>query len=589
MDGMDAMEIEDCRERILSNQYRDVVLDFEFAPELLFPEIIGELDYCEEVLEENLRILHINASQIPPINTLEYRYPYIPKCYGLLQDNNASGTFTQTSGAISSIPDLTALSAAGILSVSGPPLELTGRGVIIGIIDTGIRYQLPAFRRSDGSTRILAIWDQTNQEGKVPERFYYGTEFREEEINLNLESGGPLLTVDEIGHGTEVAGVAGGYDRNSGFLGAAPDASFVVVKLKQAKEYLRNFYQIPAGVPCYQETDIMMALKYLEQFAIALKSPIATCLALGSSLGAHDGTSIMARYMNDLARRRSHCIVVGGGNEGNSGGHYEGNLVTPPSGGAANEEVEVLVGREEQGFWMELWGQIPGHYTVSITSPSGESTGEIPYRIGQSADFTFIYSNTRIAVEYILVEHQNGQQLIAIRFQNPLPGIWRIRVNVRGNGGTFHMWLPMRNFLKGDTYFLRSSPYHTLTEPAYGREILSVSTYNSADGSFYLNSGRGFSTDGLVVPALAAPGVGIPTPIAPDTGSSMSAAITTGASACFLQWAVIEGHDPLVNTTSVKNYLIRGADRRSDIYYPSREWGYGTLDLAGVFEALAGV
>lgn len=164
---MDDMEIEDCRERILSDQYRDVVIDFETSPALLFPELRGELDYCEEVLEENLRILHINTNQIPPMDTMEYRYQYIPKCYGLLQDNNVSGTFIQTPGAISSIPDLTALSAAGILSVSGPPLELTGRGVIIGIIDTGIRYQLPAFRRSDGSTRILAIWDQTNQEGKA--------------------------------------------------------------------------------------------------------------------------------------------------------------------------------------------------------------------------------------------------------------------------------------------------------------------------------------------------------------------------------------------------------------------------------------
>lgn len=583
------MELEDCRERILSNQYQDIILDFEASPSFVFPGIREELDYCEDVLEENLRIIHINTSQVPSWYTLESRYQYIPKCFGLLQDNMMTDTPAQIPAAISSIPDLTALSAAGILAVSGPPLELTGREVIIGIIDTGIRYQLPAFRRSDGSTRILSVWDQTNQEGQVPDGFYYGTEFREEDINRNLESGAPLLTVDEIGHGTEVAGVAGGYDRNSGFLGAAPDASFVVVKLKQAKEYLRNFYQIPPDVPCYQETDIMMALKYLEQFAVALKSPIATCLALGSTMGAHDGTSILAGYMNDLARRRSHCIVVGGGNEGNAGGHYEGNLVTPPGGGMAYEDVELLVGREEQGFWLELWGQIPGNYTVSITSPSGESTSEIPYRIGQSANFTFIYSNTRITVEYVLVEHQNGQQLIAMKFQNPLPGIWRIRVNMRGNGGRFHMWLPMRNFLEGDTYFLRPSPYHTLTEPAYGRDILSVSTYNSTDGSFYLNSGRGFSTDGLVVPALAAPGVGIPTPIMPDTGSSMSAAITTGAAACFLQWAVIEGNDLLVNTSSVKNYLIRGAERRSDIYYPSREWGYGTLNLAGVFEALAGI
>lgn len=170
-----------------------------------------------------------------------------------------------------------------------------------------------------------------------------------------------------------------------------------------------------------------------------------------------------------------------------------------------------------------------------------------------------------------------------------MPGIWKIRVNVSGGGGNFHIWLPMRNFLEGDTYFLRPSPYNTMTEPAYTRDVMTVTTYNSGDGSFYLNSGRGFSTDGYITPDLAAPGVGIPTPLLADTGSSMSAAMAAGAAACFMQWAVVEEHDILVNTSAIKNYFIRGAKRRTDSYYPTREWGYGTLDLAGVFQALAGI
>lgn len=569
------IERELCRDRILSDNYVDILVDFDITPEILFEGRVENPDYCEQRLSDNLKILHVATSQVSPESGIGPGYQYIPKCYGLLQDTG--------------VPDLTALSEAGILEVSGPPLELTGRNVIMGIIDTGIRYQLPSFRRSDGSTRVLSVWDQTNQSGTPPEGYFYGTEFTEEQLNANLEGEGEPLVTDEIGHGTRVAGVAGGYDRTTGFLGAAPGVSFVIVKLKQAKEYLRNLYQIPPGVPCYQETDIMLALQYLDRFAEALKRPVVACVALGTTLGAHDGSSLLAEYLNELAGRRSRCMVVGGGNEGNSAGHYEGNLVLAPGLGRANEEVELLVGQGERGFWLELWGQIPGIYTVSITSPSGENIPEIPYRIGKSTDFTFIYSNTRITVEYILVEQQNGQQLIVMRFQNPLPGIWKIQVHIRGGGGRFHMWLPMRQFLAGDTYFLRPSPYNTLTEPSYARSVLAVSTYNSTDGSFYLNSGRGFSTDGLIVPALAAPGVDIPTPLLPDTGSSMSAAITSGAAACFLQWAVVEEHDVLVNTSSVKNYLIRGAQRRSEIYYPSREWGYGTLDLARVFEVLAGI
>lgn len=573
---MDAeSERQNCRNRIISNNYLDILADFDITPEILFEGNVVNPDYCEQRLSEDLRILHVAASEVPSQNSVGLGYQYIPKCYGLLQDI--------------SVPDLTALAEAGILAVNGPPLELTGRNVIMGIIDTGIRYQLPAFLKSDGSTRILAVWDQTNQTGTPPEGYLYGTEFTQEQINDNLQSEEEPLLTDEIGHGTRVAGVAGGYDRTTGFLGAAPDVSFVVVKLKQAKQYLRNLYQIPADVPCYQETDIMLALQYLDHFAEDLKRPVTVCLALGTTLGAHDGSSLLGAYLNELAARRSRCVVVGGGNEGNNAGHYEGNLVLSSGLGKVNEDVELLVGQGEQGFWLELWGQIPGIYTVSITSPSGETIPEIPYRIGKRTDFTFIYSNTRITVEYILVEQQNGQELIVMRFQNPLPGIWKIQVNIRGGGGRFHMWLPMRNFLQGDTYFLRPSPYYTLTEPSYARSVLAVSTYNSTDGSFYLNSGRGFSTDGLIVPALAAPGVGIATPLLPDTGSSMSAAIAAGAAACFLQWAVVEEHDVLVNTSSVKNYLIRGAKRKPEGYYPSKEFGYGTLYLAGVFEVLAGI
>ncbi len=557
---MTEMEREACRNRVLSNDYLDVLVDFDLPAENIIEMDMDNPDYCEHVVTEDLRIIYVAASMMPPSVLGGYRYQYLPKCYGLLQD-------------------ISALTEAGILSVAGPPLELTGRNVLVGVLDTGIRYQLPEFRRSDGSTRLLSIWDQTNQQGEPPDGFVFGTEYTEEEINANLENGEEYLVTDEIGHGTKVAGVIGGYDRESGYLGAAPGVTFVIVKLKQAKAYLRNFYQIPFDVPCYQETDIMMALQYLEQVAKRENRPLVTCVALGTNLGAHDGTSLLNRYLNELGSGRSRCMVVGGGNEGNAAGHYEGNR---------SEEVELLVGQGEEGFWLELWGETPGVYTVSIVSPSGETIPEIPYRLGQNQEYSFIYSATRIQVAYIPVELGSGQQLIAMRFREPLPGIWKIRVYQRGNGG-FHMWLPMRQFLKGDTYFLRPNPYSTLTEPAYSREVLAVSTYNSADGSFYLNSGRGFATDGFITPALAAPGVGVPTPIIPDTGSSMSAALMAGAAACFMQWAVIEENDILVNTNSVKNYLIRGANRRADIVYPSREWGYGTLNLEGVFEVLAGL
>lgn len=614
-----------CNYRILSEDYRDIPLGFDISSGSLFPGDPVSSDKCVIKILDNLFILYVAASSVPPLNSAEYRYQYIPKCYGLQSD-------------------LSVLNSAGILQVNREPLNLTGRGVLLGFLDTGIRYRLPAFLNEDGTTRIAAVWDQTaiqsdtdpdNEIGmpmdgmvaddtempadgmaaddtemptddmaadntkmpdseqkkkfRAPEGFYYGVEYTREDINENLRENGPLLFTDEDGHGTKMISAACGYDRTNGFVGAAKDADIAVVKLKQCKQYMREFYSIGDDVLCYQETDVMLALSYLDQLASKLGKPLVICIALGTTMGSHDGSSLLDGYLDILARKRNRCVVIGGGNEGNTSGHYEGNLFPSYSGIKNYDEMELLIGDGEPGFYMEIWGQIPGVYTISLTSPGGETIPEIPYRLGQSLEFGFIYSESRVVIDYVPVDLGNGQELITLRFIRPVPGIWKIRIFAGNGEGIVHSWLPLRQFLKSETYFLRPSPYETITEPAYSRATLAVSSYNSADQSFYLNSGRGFSIDGSIVPSIAAPGVLVPTVMGAETGSSMAAAITAGAAADFMQWAVVEGRDITINTQSIKNYFIRGATRRKELYYPSREWGYGTLNLEGVFDVLAGL
>lgn len=578
-----------CNYRILSEDYRDIPLGFDISSGSLFPGDPVSSDKCVIKILDNLFILYVAASSVPPLNSAEYRYQYIPKCYGLQSD-------------------LSVLNSAGILQVNREPLNLTGRGVLLGFLDTGIRYRLPAFLNEDKTTRIAAVWDQTaiqsdaDQENgtemqdsaqkkkfRAPEGFYYGVEYTREDINENLRENGPLLFTDEDGHGTKMISAACGYDRTNGFVGAAKDADIAVVKLKQCKQYMREFYSIRDDVLCYQETDVMLALSYLDQLASKLGKPLVICIALGTTMGSHDGSSLLDVYLDILARKRNRCVVIGGGNEGNTSGHYEGNLFPSYSGIKNYDEMELLIGDAEPGFYMEIWGQIPSVYTISLTSPGGETISEIPYRLGQSLEFSFIYSESRVVIDYVPVDLGNGQELITLRFIRPVPGIWKIRVFARNGEGTVHSWLPLRQFLKSETYFLRPSPFVTITEPAYSRATLAVSSYNSADQSFYLNSGRGFSIDGSIVPSIAAPGVLVPTVMGAETGSSMAAAITAGAAADFMQWAVVEGRDITINTQSIKNYFIRGATRRNELYYPSREWGYGTLNLEGVFDVLAGL
>lgn len=574
----------DCKERILSNNYADIITDY---PIRYGTEAVQ--DYCYVNVDNLFNLVFVNRMELPPLPRNLFPYHNMPKIYGLMQlaqnDNGMSDPFDNNSLVVS-----------GIAQVQREPLNLTGNGCVICIIDTGIRYTEEAFQDSFGRTRITAIWDQTIQEGPPPEGFLYGTEYTREDIERALQSENPYAVVpsrDENGHGTAMAGVAAGSRVNGGrnYLGAAPDAEIVVVKLKECKEYLREYYLIPEDVPAYSETDIMMAVQYADSFAIPFRRPVVICLGIGTNMGDHSGTSALSRYMEAVANRRSRAVVVCGGNEGNARHHFSGGLETGRSGTENFQEVEVRVGEDSRGFVMELWGRIPDTISVMVRSPGGESIPPIILDLPQSVSYNFIYERTEITISSVLVEQASGQELIFFRIQNPTPGIWTFRVFAVGeiHNGQFSVWLPITAFLDTEIHFLASDPYITLTEPAMASEIIAVSTYNDANNSFYIESGRGFAMDGSIRPDFAAPGVNIPTVVGRRTGSSLAAAITAGAVAQFMQWSVVEGNRLLVESTEIKNYFIRGASRSPNLSYPNREWGYGRLNVSGTFEALAGV
>ncbi|EOS51828.1 S8 family peptidase [Lachnospiraceae bacterium MD335] len=566
-----------CRERILSNEYADLVVNFVLPDEY---EYERPVDYCNHIINEDLQLFYIKRSDLPDLRFSKASYSFIPKCYGLVQvDQQERGV------------DLNTLSLAdvGILSVQRPPLNLTGKNVTIGFIDTGIRYQDEVFRDMAGNSRILAIWDQTIQTGKLPDGFEYGSEYTQEDINAALQSDDPFSIVpstDANGHGSELAAVAAGSPiANGNFIGAAPDARIVMVKLKEIKPYLREYYKIPEGVPCYSETDILQALQYLQKFSQVLYTPLVICFGLGTSLGDHAGSGTLATYLNTLSYKKSQVIVTPAGNEGNTSHHFHAEM----SMREAYKDVQLRVGEDERGFVMDLWGEAPYYYNVTVRTPGGEGIRWSNPRSPQPQEFTFVFEKTRIIIEYFWVEHTSGAELIRFRFIEPTAGVWNIRVNSAGNvaGGCFDIWLPISQFLSSDTYFLEASPQTTITEPAYAEGTITVSNYQSSNVSIAPSSGRGFGKNGMIVPDIAAPGVNVSTPFGPGNGTSISAAITAGGCAQLLEWAVVNQNDLFVNSTAIKNYLIRGADREDYLEYPNREWGYGSLNIAGVFEFLA--
>ncbi len=545
-----------CREKILSNDYYDVISDF---PRSFRPDIP---DLCYANVDNFYDIIYISKLTISNDNDYFYDYRAMPKLYGLMQE----GDF-----------DFGSLIASGITQVQREPLGLTGRGVVVCIIDTGIDYTNPIFRNPDGTSRILAIWDQTIQSGTPPEGFEYGTEYTREEIDRALQSEDPFAVVpsrDEVGHGTSMAAVAAGNNGVS-FTGAAPNADIVVVKLKQCKPYFRDFYLIPQDVPAYQENDIMLAAQYADGFAEVFSQPVVLCFGLGSSYGDHAGSSALSRYLNAIAVKRSRAVVAAGGNEGNARHHFQGNLDNRGNSSPSSIPVEVRVDQGVSGFLLELWGNVPDVFTVSVRSPGGETIAPVRLGIRQSITYGFVYERSQVTIAGTLVESTSGEELIQMRIQNPTPGIWVFRVEIMGDvyNGRFNMWLPISQFLAAPVYFLESTPYVTLTDPAMASDVISVSTYDAANNSFYIDSGRGFSRTGVIRPDFAAPGVSVATGRGRTSGSSMAAAIATGAVAQFMQWAVVEGNNRLVESREIKNYFIRGASRNPDMSYPNREWG----------------
>ena len=554
------------REKIASPDYIEILSDYA-QPEGLERPV---QDYVFQRIDADLGIAYINSKEVNPSDIRNITYRAVPKAYGLMQiQPGETASF-----------DPTPLLKSGILQVQRDPLNLTGRGVVIGFIDTGIRYEDEVFRNADGSTRILGIWDQNINDGLVPEGLLYGTEYRQDVIDAALSSENPRAIVpsyDEIGHGTAMASVAAGSPISAGlrFTGAAPEADIAVVKLRQIKPYLREFYMLPEGVPAYAETDIIAAVKYLESFAISLVRPLVICIGLGTNMGDHEGHSILSGYLNTIATRRSRAVVLCGGNEGDSAHHYVGYADEGMAETTDNVEIRVDVG--EEGFTAELWGSIPATHAISIKSPGGETTDRVDFKARDTREFSFIYTRTRVRVDHVLVEQGSGEELIFFRFYNPSPGVWTIQVTSSGGkyqpDGNFHIWLPITDFLRGETYFLRPSPYTTITEPGNTREVITTTAYRDSNNSFFGESGRGFTRLGNIKPELCTPGVNIGTVLGNRTGSSMSAALLAGICAQFMQWAVVEGNRLWMESRELKNYLIRGAVRNPGTSYPSREWG----------------
>ena len=485
------------------------------------------------------------------------------------------------------------LESSGVSPIqSNPNFDLFGQGVLIGFIDTGIHYPHPAFLNPDGSSRILSIWDQTIENGGIRSDIPFGSEYDNDMINLALTDPNPLSLVpstDEIGHGTMLAGIAAGsLDESQNFRGAAPKTELVVVKLAQAKAFNRAVFRIPDNVICYPESNILIGIEYIKKVANQLKRPVVLCVGLGSSQGSHEGHSALTSYLDNLSVIPRTSVCVAAGNEGNKRRHYNGVIFNEES----YKEIELRVGELDRQFSMEIWQNSPGRLDVKILSPNGEQTAVVPPQLRSCIEHNFIFSNSTVYINNIIVEEESGEQLILLRFSNAMSGIWKIQVfNTTNITSHFNAWLPSGNIITNNTFFLDSDPYTTITSPGNSNNSVTVTAYNQLNNGMLIASSRGFSANGTINPDIAAPGFMLKGPNLKDgygsaTGTGAAAAHTAGIMALILEWNVLKGHYTTISGRDINRLLIRGAVRDASMDYPNRTWGYGRLDLMGMFRSL---
>lgn len=478
--------------------------------------------------------------------------------------------------------------------------DLSGNGVLVAVLDSGIDYYLPDFRNADGSSRIAYLWDQTLDAGLLnaqrmqggepsaeeelyapPEGFTIGVEFSKEQIDEALATGNRdsafllVPSLDRSGHGTSVAAVAAGSNPDPILRGVAAGAELLVVKLAN----LQN------GFP--HTTELMRAVAWALQKAQRMGRPLAMNISFGNTYGPHDGSSLLSRFLDNAAESWRTVICVGSGNEGASFGHAAGKLTT-----GSDETVELVVADYERTLSVQLWKNYADVFAVTLRTPSGQ---EIPVQFTQVGRQDVLTSATEVLIYAGQPSPYSVQQEI---FFDLLPrqtyieaGVWTIRLEgVRIVSGEYQMYLPGQEVRTSGTRFVRPATELTLTIPGTARKVLTVGASYAEFESYADFSGRGtplFPENETVFadtkPDLVAPGVNLLVPTAGGSaqrvsGTSFSTPIVTGTAALLMEWGIVRGNDPYLYGEKMKAYLRRGAKPlRGENVYPNEKVGYGAL------------
>lgn len=475
-------------------------------------------------------------------------------------------------------------------------LNLTGRDVIVGIIDSGIDYLNKEFIDELGESRILEIWDQNIQSEQVDEDILFGTVYTKEQINNAIklkENGGDPYTIvpsrDTYGHGTSMAGITSANGIGD-VKGGAPNSSLAIVKLKEISDELKEYLDFESSyTPIYSELNIYLALKYLRRLKFKYDKPMVVLIPLQSNSGNHSGDTIIEKKINEYSENAGFIVVVPSGNQANKQIHVENTINKIGDNGV----IELFVDTGQKKLMVDIYVENFYKAHIIVISPSGEKTEKLFLTFGNNINYKFLFELTNMRIRYKIGKNSiEIIQHIEIFFDNLKEGLWQIiLVSENTEPIKYDAYLNLREYLKPETKFLNSNSNNTITSPATSRLAISTAYYNQNYNSIVAESGQGYTLTGRVSPIIATGGIDILTTGKGGierliSGSSVSAAVTAGGIALILEWGIVQKNMVQLDATTMIWLLVSSATLPKGYTFPNKYWGYGLLNIRNVFEIL---
>lgn len=479
----------------------------------------------------------------------------------------------------------TATDAAGTIYIENNPyINVTGKDILIAVIDSGVSYLHRDLINENNESKIMYLWDQESDLGEPPEGLKFGSEYTNEDLNEAIKENNETLSLDETGTGTMVCGMLVGEGNIvKEYEGIAKDAKLIVVKLRG---YKNVYYD---GKISYTESDFLAAITYVTRIAEEQNLPMIINMTVGTKSNIRIEASIIESYK---ALQKSGMILVSGaGNEGNTDIHYSNKTLIE------NEYQDVIIQNgDNKNLDIILSGTGPDKIGVQIISPSGDVSQIVKYSPEDKTNTgRFYIEGTDYKIVYRYPWLESGEEALGIELLDIKPGVWTLRLFPEFIiHGTYDLYLPNKNLISKDTRFLDPTSIGTITEFALSRDVITIGAYNGKTNSLWIGSSKGGLTDYRVNPDLIAPGVDIISTYNDglyntSTGTGVSSSIVSGALALIMEYLKQQSQLPKLSlfTDVLRTYLIQGAIRNEIYEYPNISQGYGIMDLRNIFRAIA--